>query len=173
MLRLKVLGTANIFISIRLVKKGCKILNMFSCLMLQAISYQFKFMRILLPFPFTWIPTKKELQFHRLSPQLMPWYFSTFVILPIGVVVCLGLLIYEIVSPVSTMNGFQIIASIVVAIVGVISTISAATFVHFGSETVAGFREMFIAEKQLLKGSKHSHKSYLSIICNRYITLEM
>jgi hypothetical protein len=123
-------------------------------LMGQAISWHFKLTSKFLPFPFSWDQKTKELKYRNFTHRFIPWYCMTFVVLPVKVSICIGLLFYEIIQRQRTMNYFQLLVLIAIIVAATTSIICAANNIHFSDDWVSCFNQLFPLRNIVSKGSK-------------------
>jgi hypothetical protein len=122
-------------------------------LMGQAIGLHFKLTRKLLPYPFSWDEKRKQLKYQKFIPRFIPWYFIAFVVLPVVVTICTGLLVYDIIQPKRIMNFFQLLVLIGTIVVSTASTICAANYIRCSDELVSCFNQLFSLRNSFSRGS--------------------
>jgi hypothetical protein len=121
-------------------------------LMGQAISLHFKLTSKLLPFPFSWDQQTKQLKYQNFTHRFIPWYCMTFVVFPVVVTICVGLLAYDILQPQRIMNFFQFLVVIGTIVISTASTICASNNIRNSDEWVFCFNQLFPLRNRASKG---------------------
>lgn len=122
-----------------------------------AIGLHFKLTSKLIPFPFLWDHKQKQLKYRNFMPRLIPWYCMTFVVLPVQVSICVGILFYEIIQSQRITNFFQLLVLIASTVAATASIILAANSIRCPEEWVSCFNQLFPlrnSDKSVLKGPK-------------------
>jgi hypothetical protein len=124
---------------------------MLNDLMGLAIGLHFKLTSKLLPFPYWWDKQRSQLKYSKFVPRFTPWYCIAFILLPLTILICIGILLYDIIQPERILNFFQLLVSIWTIVVCSASAICAANLVRYSEEWVECFNQFFYLRNTRVK----------------------
>jgi hypothetical protein len=122
-------------------------------LMWKAMDFQFKLMKYIPPYPFSYNSKAKRLLFQKqITYRLLLWYVLTSFTMTVELLSCVAVLVDEILSPIKSLSNLQILTLSTLSIFSIYSLSFMCICLSKGQDAQSAFNELILIETTVQKG---------------------